>query len=281
MPTASTHVVELRPGLKRLRAPNAGLMTGAGTNTYVLGRAATVVIDPGPAIPAHVEAIARAAPGGIAWIVVTHTHADHSPAAAALAELTGARVAGPIVPEHGRQDRTFSPERILQDGDTIAVADVEIMAIATPGHASNHLCYWHSATRELYTGDHINEGSTVVIDPPDGDMTAYLGSLTRLEVLGRCRILPGHGNPIDDSTIAIRALIEHRLARERKVLANLARDSAVTLDALVGGVYADVAPSLHTIAARSLLAHLLKLERDGRALCDSDGQWQLIAADAP
>jgi len=279
MTTGTTQVDELRPGLTRLRAPNAGLMTGAGTNTYQLGHAETIVIDPGPAIPAHVDAIARAARRGIAWIVVTHTHADHSPAAALLAARTGARIAGPFVPQHGRQDRTFSPDRVLRDGDTITVADVELIAIATPGHASNHLCYWNASARELYTGDHINEGSTVVIDPPDGDMTAYLGSLRRLDALGRCRILPGHGNAIEESTVAIRALIEHRLAREKKVIANLRRDSAVTLDMLVRSVYTDVDPGLQRIATRSLLAHLQKLERDGRALCDSDGRWQRITPD--
>jgi len=279
MTTGTTQVDELRQGLIRLRAPNAGLMTGAGTNTYMLGHSATIVIDPGPAIPAHIDAIARAAPGGIAWIVVTHTHVDHSPAAAPLAELSGARIAGPSVPEHGRQDRMFSPDRVLRDGDTLTVEDVAITAIATPGHASNHLCYWHSLARELYTGDHINEGSTVVIDPPDGDMTAYLSSLTRLDELGRCRILPGHGNAIDDSTTAIRALIEHRRAREARVIANLARSGAVTLDVLVRSVYTDVDPGLHGVAARSLLAHLQKLERDGRARCGTDGEWQLIAPD--
>lgn len=263
--TDPTRVDVLRPGLKRLRAPNPGLMTGTGTNTYVVGDESAIVIDPGPAIERHVKAIEDAAPTGIEWIVVTHTHLDHSPAAMLLAERTGASVAGPFVPADGRQDPAFRPDRVLSDGDQINAGATELTGIATPGHASNHLCYWLASERELFTGDHINEGSTVVINPPDGDMTAYLNSLARVNELGRCRLLPGHGEPIDDSTAAIRALIEHRLAREAKVVASLPAEHAVTVDELLASVYADVAEALHNVAARSLLAHLLKLERDGKA----------------
>ncbi len=270
--TDPNQVFELRPSLKRLRAPNPGLMTGSGTNTYIVGHEAAIVIDPGPAIARHVEAIERNAPTRIEWIVVTHTHLDHSPAAKLLAERTGAGVAGPSVPLDGRQDRTFEPDRILRDGETVTVAGTELTAIATPGHASNHLCYWLAAERELFTGDHINEGSTVVINPPDGDMTAYLDSLAQLDSLGRCRLLPGHGEPIEDSTAAIRTLIEHRLAREAKVVANLPAERKITIDELLTSVYADVAEALHNVAARSLLAHLLKLERDGKANRQDD-RW--------
>jgi glyoxylase-like metal-dependent hydrolase (beta-lactamase superfamily II) len=270
--TDATPIDVLRPGLKRLRAPNPGLMTGSGTNTYIVGDETVIVIDPGPAIARHVETIERNAPTGIEWIVVTHTHLDHSPAAMLLAERAGARVAGPSVPADGRQDHTFRPDRILSHGDRVTAGSIELTAIATPGHASNHLCYSLAAERELFTGDHINEGSTVVINPPDGDMTAYLDSLARVEELGRCRLLPGHGEPIDDSTAATRALIEHRLAREAKVVASLPADRAVTVDELLPTVYADVAEALHNVAAQSLLAHLLKLERDGKA-SRQDDRW--------
>jgi glyoxylase-like metal-dependent hydrolase (beta-lactamase superfamily II) len=248
-------------------------MTGAGTNTYLLGDEHVIVIDPGPALAAHIASIERAAPGGIEWIVVTHTHLDHSPAAALLAERTRARVAGPAVPQQGRQDDTFRPDRLLRNGETVAIDGIELAAVATPGHASNHLCYWLASQRELFTGDHINEGSTVVINPPDGDMTAYLASLERLDDLGQCTLLPGHGDPIEDATGAIRALVEHRLAREAKVLASLTATHAQTIDELLRVVYADVDDRLQRVAARSLLAHLIKLERDGHACCSSD-RWR-------
>jgi len=255
----------LRPGLRRLRAPNAGTMTGSGTNTYLLGESELVVIDPGPALEQHVDAILTAAPDGIAWVVVTHTHLDHSPAASLLAKRCAARVAGPAPAKAGRQDRAFAPERILTHGDRLEAAGVTLDVVATPGHASNHLCYWLENDRELMTGDHINQGSTVVIDPPDGDMSAYLASLERLKTYGRCTLLPGHGEPIDDSIAAIDALLAHRLTREAKVLAALPEQTPIPINTLLERVYDDVDPSLYAIAMRSLLAHLLRLERNGQA----------------
>lgn len=262
--------VEIAPGIVRLVAPNPGLMTGPGTNTYLVGAAAVAVIDPGPAIDAHLGAICDAAPGPIRWILVTHTHPDHSPGALALAAATGATRLGRPAPQGRHQDASFEPARVLADGDRVSAHEFVLRAIHTPGHASNHLCYLHEATRWLFTGDHIIEGSTVVIDPPDGDMAAYLASLERLKTLDPAAIAPGHGRVIDAPLAAIDRLIAHRLAREAKVAGALAAHPGATLDELVRFVYDDVDASLHPIAERSLLAHLLKLEAQGRATRHGD-----------
>ena len=263
----------LSPGLRRVRAPNPGPMTGRGTNTYVLGHSETIVIDPGPALPNHIEAILRAAPGPIRWILVTHTHLDHSPAAQLLAGLSGGQIAGRPAPADGRQDRSLVLDRRLEDHDTLETADCCLRAVHTPGHASNHLCYWDSAAAALYTGDHVIEGSTVVIDPPDGNMADYLGSLEKIRSLGAARLLPGHGEPIPDPDAAIVALRAHRLRREAKVTAALAQAEAVDIADLLPSVYDDVSPALHGIASRSLLAHLLKLEIEGIAARDGN-RWR-------
>ncbi len=257
--------VELVAGITRLLAPNAGLMTGPGTNTYLVGTREVAVIDPGPALDAHLDAIVAAARGPIRWILVTHTHPDHSPGAAALAAATGAALLGRPAPAGRHQDTSFRPDRVLEDGDRLTAADFTLTAVHTPGHASNHLCYLHEATRWLFTGDHIIAGSTVVIDPPDGNMAAYLRSLERLAELAPAALVPGHGDVVGDPVTAIRRLVEHRLRREDKVARTLGAHPGSTLQALVRHAYDDVPASLHRIAERSLLAHLEKLEAEGRA----------------
>ncbi len=262
--------VEIAPGIVRLVAPNPGVMTGPGTNTYLVGRSAVAVIDPGPAIEAHLRAIRDAAPGPIRWILVTHTHPDHSPGARSLAAATGAPQLGRPAPEGRHQDASFEPARVLADGERVPAHEFALRAIHTPGHASNHLCYLDEATRWLFTGDHIIDGSTVVIDPPDGDMAAYLASLARLKTLGPAAIAPGHGRVIEAPLAAIDRLIAHRLAREAKVAGALAAHPGAPLHELVRFVYDDVDPALHPIAERSLLAHLLKLKSEGRAARTND-----------
>ncbi len=262
----------LIPGIRRLIAPNAGLMTGPGTNTWLVGDREIAVIDPGPAIDAHVEQIVADAGGPIRWILVTHTHPDHSPAVVRLAECTGAERLGIAAPDGPHQDATFTPDRTLGDGDTLATAEFTLEALHTPGHASNHLCYRHAASGWLFTGDHIINGSTVVIDPPDGNMSRYLASLQRLREQAIDTIAPGHGAPIDRPRAAIDALIAHRLEREAKVADRLAQYPDSTLSELVTFAYDEVDPSLHRLAERSLLAHLEKLADDGRAVC-RDGRW--------
>ena len=267
--------VELAPGVRRLIAPNPGMMTGPGTNTYLVGQGEVAVIDPGPALESHVEAIIAAAGAPIRWILVTHTHRDHSPAARMLAAETGAEMLGQVAPAGPHQDDTFSPDRALGDGDTLATKVFELCALHTPGHASNHLCYLLAGQELLFTGDHIMNGSTVVIDPPDGSMRQYLDSLRRLRRESVAAILPGHGDVLREPKAVIDWIVDHRLQREAKVVEKLARHADSPLRELVAQVYDEVDSRLHQLAQRSLLAHLLKLEEEGRAMRDGE-RWRLI-----
>ena len=271
---AAGKLVELAPGVNRLIAPNPGMMTGPGTNTYILGDKEVAVIDPGPVIDSHIDLICELAPGPIKWILVTHTHPDHSPAVVSLAERTGAERLGRPAPDGQHQDKTFKPDRILNDGDIFETAEFELEVIHTPGHASNHLCYLHADTKWLVTGDHVINGSTVVIDPPDGNMVDYLNSLKRLMDKELKVIAPGHGDPIDTPYEAIDWIIKHRLEREAKVVAELDAQPNSTISELLPHVYGDVQEKLYGVAERSLLAHLLKLESDKSAKLDGD-QWSL------
>ena len=259
---------ELAPGVRRLLAPNPSMMTGPGTNTYLFGESAIAVIDPGPAIDAHIDEIQLRAGAPIRWILATHTHPDHSPAAAPLAEATGAELIGRPAPDGFHQDQSFKPARVFGDGDTLKTGEFELEAIHTPGHASNHLCFRHTATGWIVTGDHIIEGSTVVINPPDGNMGDYLASLRKVRALQAAALLPGHGDRIDDPRAVIDWTISHRLKRESSVRAALEANPGLTSAELVPKVYEDVPEHLHGWAERSLLAHLLKLEADGVARID-------------
>jgi glyoxylase-like metal-dependent hydrolase (beta-lactamase superfamily II) len=268
-------LVELAPGIRRLLAPNPSLMTGPGTNTYLLGERAVAVIDPGPDHAAHRDAILAAAGAPIRWILATHTHPDHSPGVAALAGWTGAEVLGRPAPAGPHQDRTFVPDRVLADGDRLETEEFVLEAVHTPGHASNHLCYRHRARNWLFTGDHIIDGSTVVIDPPDGDMRAYLASLGKVRALAPAALLPGHGERIDAPAAVVDRIVAHRLAREQRVREALAAHPFRTAGDLVARVYTDVPPHLHRWAERSLLAHLIKLASDGEAE-ERDGRWRPV-----
>lgn len=262
-------------GVLRLLAPNAGLMTGPGTNTYLLGDTEVAVLDPGPAIDKHIEGILQGAPGPIKWILVTHTHPDHSPAAGKLAAATGAELLGQPPPDGPIQDKTFAPDRILQDGDLLETKEFQLRAVHTPGHASNHVCYRHESLRWLFTGDHILSGSTVVIDPPDGDMKHYLESLRLLKSLDLAALAPGHGPIIENPDETVDWLINHRMKREAKVVAALREHPALTVRDLTPFVYDDVDKKLHRLAERSLLAHLLKLVTDDSAFRENE-KWHLV-----
>jgi len=266
---AGTTTYDLAPGepkrldrlVTRLTAPNPGAMTGPGTNTYLVGTEEIAVVDPGPAVEAHIEKILAEGRKRIRWILCTHTHLDHSPAAAALKAATGAQLLGRPAP--AGQDATFRPDRVLAHGERLAVAGATLRAIHTPGHASNHLCYLLEETRMLFTGDHVMQGSTVVINPPDGDMRAYLASLESLLAEDIAIIAPGHGYLIGAPHKEIRRLVAHRLARERKVRLALERLRQASLEQLLPVVYDDVPERMHRWAARSLTAHLDKLVADG------------------
>lgn len=261
----------------RVIAPNAGMMTGPGTNSYLIGEGNVAVIDPGPDDPAHVQALLEAARGDIRWILLTHTHPDHAPGAARLRELTGAKILGggavQGVPAHVGLDF----DRVLRDGECLQLGALTLRAIHTPGHASNHFCYLLKATGMLFSGDHIVQGFTVVIAPPDGNMRAYLDSLERLRALGSNIIAPGHGFLIGEPEREVDRVVRHRLGREQKVRRALQEQGgAATLTSLLPRVYDDVPASLHALAARSLEAHLEKLLEDGE-LTQAEGRWSVIA----
>ncbi len=268
-------VVQLSDKVRRITAPNPGFMTGPGTNTYLLGAGGDVaVIDPGPAIDAHIEAVIKAAGAGLRWILVTHTHLDHSPAAALLKARTGAQLMGMPPPPFERQDQSFRPDRVLAHGERIDVAGCALRVIHAPGHASNQLCYLLEEEKLLFTGDHIMQGSTVVINPPDGDMRVYLDSLRQLQGEDLEWFAPGHGFLMDKPQEALERLLLHRLARENKVLNALRQAGTVTLEALLPAVYDDVHARLYPVASRSLLAHLIKLKADG-SLEETPAGWRL------
>jgi glyoxylase-like metal-dependent hydrolase (beta-lactamase superfamily II)/8-oxo-dGTP pyrophosphatase MutT (NUDIX family) len=272
--------IRLSAQVIRVTAGNPGMMTGPGTNTYLVGggpRNEWAVIDPGPDDSAHIDAIIAAAPGTIRTILTTHTHQDHSPGAVELARRTGAPVLGRIADFPNNQDPTFAPARQPVHGERIEVDDgVVLQAVHTPGHASNHLCFLLESERMLFTGDHIMGASTVVIGPPDGDMTVYLESLRALLKRELDWLAPGHGFLMARPHKVIEALIAHRLKREEKVATALAELGTSELDALLARVYDDVKPGLHPVARRSLTAHLIKLERDGRALREGE-RWAPVA----
>jgi glyoxylase-like metal-dependent hydrolase (beta-lactamase superfamily II) len=170
----------LSPLVRRVVANNPGLMTGPGTNTYLVGIDEVAVIDPGPQSDTHLDVLLRMVGDRLRWILCTHTHIDHSPGALALKAATGAELIGMRAPSDGRQDTGFAPDREPAHGERLDLGGVRLRALHTPGHASNHLCYLLEETRMLFTGDHVMQGSTVVINPPDGDMRVYLASLERL-----------------------------------------------------------------------------------------------------
>lgn len=265
-------VQRLSRRVQRLTAGNAGPMTGPGTNTYLVGERELVVVDPGPALPEHIDALLAACGDRLRWILVTHTHTDHSPAAQLLARATGAQLLGQTIADDGFQDTAFVPDRELTDGDRLEGADFTLRAIHTPGHVGNHFCLLLEEEGLLLTGDHIMQGSTVVIIPPGGDMQAYIASLQCLLEHPVQVLAPGHGQLIFDPEREIRHLVAHRLQREARVADALQELGEASLDELVPRVYAEVDPSLHPVARYSLWAHLIKLEREGIA-AERKGRW--------
>jgi glyoxylase-like metal-dependent hydrolase (beta-lactamase superfamily II) len=250
-------------------APNPSLLTGPGTNTYLVGDdgGELACIDPGPPLPEHLRAIedaARARSGRIATVVLTHSHPDHRPLARQLAATTGARLLALDPGDDGAEP--------LRDGDAVAAGATTLRAVHTPGHARDHLCFFDAESAELFTGDHILSGMTTVISPPDGDMGAYMESLQRVLALRPRVIHPGHGATISDGTAVIERYIAHRREREAQVAAAVQRRGGPTapLD-VVPEIYAAYPPALHAFAARSVQAHLDKLVRDGRAIRVEDG----------
>ena len=291
------------PKVRRLLAGNPSPFTFTGTQTYIVGTGDVGVIDPGPDLPEHVEAILAATRGErIAAIICTHTHRDHSPASRPLAATTGAPIVGcaPLAieddgPRAGAAfDFGYRPDRVLADGETLAADGWTLEAVATPGHTSNHLCFalkrfpqkWEPVLRSgnatiddsgsgvLFTGDHVMGWSTTVVSPPDGDMTAYMLSLDRLRGRADRTYLPAHGPAVDNPQAHVRALAGHRKMREKQILARLETGEG-RIPAMVAAMYRDIDPGLHPAAARSVLAHLIDLER--RGLVRPEGEaWALV-----
>jgi glyoxylase-like metal-dependent hydrolase (beta-lactamase superfamily II) len=259
--------VELAFGLVRLTAPNPGLMTGPGTNSYLLGTTDLVLVDPGPDDEVHRTALEAviAERGTLRHILVTHTHLDHAPGAAALARSTGARVVG-FGPADG-----FMPDLSVGEGWMLPIVtahgEMTVEAVHTPGHASNHLCWLLRESRTLLTGDHVMHGSTVVIRPPDGDLGVYLGSLVRVRDYDPPirTLAPGHGRLMEDVTRVIDALIAHRLGRHARVADALRDTGEGTVDELLPQVYADVTEAQLPVARFSLWAHLRYLAAQAKA----------------
>lgn len=259
------------PGVRRLLAPNPGLMSGPGTNTYLLGEHAVVVVDPGPLHEGHLAAILAEAGGPIVGVWLTHAHPDHAKAVGRLLERTGARLYA-----WARPNPTYAipdlpaPDVALADGQVLTVEGEAYAVLHTPGHASDHVCFFRARDGLLFTGDVVLGRGTVVIAPPDGDMGVYLATLDRLARLGARRLAPGHGEVIDEAQAKLESYIHHRLAREAQVLA-LVQAGTGAVDAIVAALYAEVDPRLHPIAAEQVLAHLLKLESEGRVVRQAGG----------
>ena len=257
-------VVQISPLIRRITAGNASVFTGPGTNTYLIGNEEITVLDPGPAMDSHIDAI-TSAKGKIKQIVVTHTHPDHSPGVRLLQERMDVPAYGMLTETSKGQDRSFNPDKILKDGDTFEETEFTLKVVHTPGHASNHLCYILEEEEFIFTGDHIMNGSTVVIGPPDGNMKQYLDSLEKLKQFKLSKIAPGHGEVLDSPHEVAEWIINHRLQREGKVAEALKEATKGNPESLVARVYDDVDSSLFPIAKASLLAHLIKLEEDNIA----------------
>ncbi|MGE0256471.1 MAG: MBL fold metallo-hydrolase [Alphaproteobacteria bacterium] len=278
-------VVTLSPLVRRVVAPNPSAFTFRGTGTYIVGHGKVAVIDPGPDDTAHVAALLAAVAGEtVTHIVLTHTHLDHSPAARALKAATGAPLVG--CGPHGRHgpvgdegaDWDYVPDRQLVEGDGVEGAGWSLEAVHTPGHTSNHLCFALAEERALFSGDHVMGWSTTIVSPPDGDMSAYMGSLAKVGRRPETLFYPTHGAPVTEPAPYVAALVAHREEREAQIVATLAAGPR-RIPEMVAAMYADVPAHLHRAAARSVLSHLVRMREDGRVTCDgvpgAETVWRL------
>jgi glyoxylase-like metal-dependent hydrolase (beta-lactamase superfamily II) len=267
---------QLEPGIARVLAHNPSAFTYYGTQTYLIGESEVAVIDPGPDLPEHVDALEKAIGGRpVAAIMCTHTHRDHSPAARPLAEATGAPIIGcaPLALEtvgpraDAAFDGDYEPDLTLSDGDEVEVDGKRIVAVSTPGHTSNHLCFAYEGA--LLTGDHVMGWSTTVVVPPDGDMAEYMASLDKLRQRDDRIYYPAHGPPVTNPAQYVRHLVGHRMQREKQILALIGEEQRPIPD-IVANAYPGLDPRLVIAAGGSVLAHLLDLEK--RGLVERDGE---------
>ena len=271
----------MSPMIERVLCKNPSPYTYTGTGTYIVGnKTNAAVIDPGPLMPVHGQAIMDAlGKRKVTHILVTHTHADHSPLAGWLKDKTGAPIYAFGPHGAGRKggldteeveagaDKTFVPDIKVVDGEVLSGDGWTIQAIHTPGHTANHICYLLREENTLFVGDHIMGWATTVISPPDGDMSDYLASLKKVAALEASKLAPTHGPWIEESAPFIRGIITHRRMREGQILKHLA-DGPAQIDKLVSRMYKDVDKRLHPAAARSVLAHMIALAETGRIQCD-------------
>ena len=275
-------LMPLSPLVARVLAPNPSAFTYTGTQTYVVGAKEVAVIDPGPDEAEHLAALTAAIAGRpVVAILCTHTHRDHSPAARPLSEMTGAPVIGcaPLTLDDDgpRSDAAFDaayrPDRVLADGEQVAGDGWTLEAVATPGHTSNHICFALAQEKALFTGDHVMGWSTSVISPPDGDMSAYMRSMQRLLERDDSVYYPAHGEPVENPQRLVRGMMGHRKQREGQILRFLARNGDSAIPDMVAEMYKGVDPRLYGAAGRSVLAHLIDLDRRGMAAPLGDGRW--------
>jgi glyoxylase-like metal-dependent hydrolase (beta-lactamase superfamily II) len=262
----------LSPLVRRIVAGNPSHMTGPGTNTYLVGIDEVAVIDPGPAGAKHVKAIVGAAmKERVRWVLLTHTHPDHSPATAALVKATGAEVLA-----FSKRDPDLKVDRTIGEGDVVDGTEFRLEVLHTPGHAPNHLCFFLDEERVLFTGDTILDGMYSVVSPKTGgDMTKYIATLERLRKMRLTRIAPGHGDVIDEPRARIDDYLQHRRQREKQVLGVLKKGPAKATD-IVAALYADTPEPLLPVAANQVHAHLVKLKAEGKVVGrDAKSTWKL------
>ena len=257
--------------IQTVRANNPGVMTGSGTNTYFLGKNHQYIIDPGPLDDDHLNTLMKRA-HNTRGILLTHFHKDH----ADLASLLASKLNIPIIAcTPGPFDRMdIHIDITLNDGMIFDIDGTHLMAIHTPGHAQSHYCFLAVEDKALFTGDHLMQGSTVVINPPDGNLTCYIESLEKLLKEDIQVLYPGHGTPVENAYLEINKILRHRLNREMKVLECLSKDSLINIDDLTKLTYQDRNQSIYPIAKRTLLAHLLKLKSEGKVK-EEDEKWRL------
>jgi glyoxylase-like metal-dependent hydrolase (beta-lactamase superfamily II) len=291
-------VVRLSPLVRRVIAENPSKYSYVGTGTYILGTGDVAVVDPGPVLDSHRDALAKALAGErVRAILVTHCHSDHSPLAAWLGDETGAPTVAfgphgsghhtyPVLPDDPADeepdptepatmgeaiDEDFAPDVVLADGGRVdLVPGLTIRGVHTPGHTSNHLCFAVEEERALFTGDHVMGWSTTVVSPPDGDMAAYIDSMHKVAGRDDATLYPTHGNPVTDPAPFLAAYLQHRLDREQEVLAQVGAGNRYVAD-IVAVLYADVRTELHRAAGRSVLSHLAKLAGEGRVAVEGGG----------
>lgn len=280
---ATGEAIRLEPLVARILAANPSAFTYTGTETYLVGTTDLAVIDPGPDLPSHIDALIRAIAGRpVVAIMCTHTHRDHSPASRAIQAATGAPIVGcaPLaLDDDGPRadaafDRDYRPDRVLADGERVSGDGWTLTAIATPGHTSNHLCFALEESGALFTGDHVMGWSTSVIAPPDGDMGAYMASLEKLRARKDRVYYPAHGDAVETPQRLVRGMMGHRKQREGQILRLLGQEVG-DIPAMVEKMYVGLDPRLTGAAGRSVLAHLIDLRQRGIVTGTEGGSWRI------